>query len=157
MANFPCNNDKGGIVLRIETTADDVSTFRHHRQVEHRNGPPTIELAEVRKTIYSLVDPRAIMPGCNHRYLAHLSALDDFSSGVRTLERLTTPRIVACDDPGGGCISLQLIHLLVVFCLSACFNQPRPPTRRRLRSSPVTRLHDPNADPAAGCRRHEAQ
>jgi len=50
--------DKGGVVLRIETTANDVSVFRHHRRVEHRDGPATIELAEVRKTIYSLTDLR---------------------------------------------------------------------------------------------------
>ncbi len=86
--------DKGGIVLRIETTANDVSAFKHHRRVEHHNGPPTMELAEVRKTIYSLTDLREIMLGCNHRYLAHLSALDDFSGGVRTLDRLTKPREV---------------------------------------------------------------
>ena len=86
--------DKAGIVLRIETTANDVSFFKHHRQVEHRNGPPAMKLAEVRKTIYSLVDLREIMLGCNHRYLAHLSALDDFSGGVRTLDRLTKPREV---------------------------------------------------------------
>jgi hypothetical protein len=84
--------DKSGIVLRIETTAADVSAFKHHRLVEHRNGPPTVELAEVRKTIYSLADLREIMRGCNQRYLAHLSALDDFSNGVRTLDRLTKPR-----------------------------------------------------------------
>src|SRR5271163_1183040 len=32
------------------------------------------------------------MFGCNRRYLAHLSALDDFSAGVRALDRLTKPR-----------------------------------------------------------------
>jgi hypothetical protein len=32
------------------------------------------------------------MLGCNRRYLAHLSALDDFSAGVRALDRLTRPR-----------------------------------------------------------------
>ena len=31
--------DKFGIVLRIETTANDVSFFKHHRRVEHRDGP----------------------------------------------------------------------------------------------------------------------
>src|SRR5271165_5041657 len=36
--------DKAGIVLRIETTANDVSFFKHHRKVEHRDGPPTREL-----------------------------------------------------------------------------------------------------------------
>jgi hypothetical protein len=34
----------------------------------------------VKKTIYSLIDLREIMLGCNRRYLAHLAALDDFSA-----------------------------------------------------------------------------
>jgi hypothetical protein len=84
--------DKCGIVLRIETTTNDVSFFRHHRKVEHREGPPTRELAPVKKSIYSLIDLREILLGCNRRYLAHLSALDDFSAGVRALDRLTKPR-----------------------------------------------------------------
>ena len=84
--------DKCGIVLRIETTTNDVSFFKHHRKVEHRDGPPTRELAGVKKSIYSLIDLREILLGCNRRYLAHLSALDDFSAGVRALERLTKPR-----------------------------------------------------------------
>ena len=74
-------------VLRIETTTNDVSFFKHHRKVEHRKGPPTRELAPVKKTIYSLIDLREILLGCNRRYLAHLSALDDFSAGVRALDR----------------------------------------------------------------------
>jgi len=86
--------DKAGIVLRIETTTNDVSFFKHHRKVEHRNGPPTRELAPVKKSIYSLIDLREILLGCNRRYLAHLSALDDFSAGVRALGRLTRPRDV---------------------------------------------------------------
>src|ERR1700710_2442302 len=84
--------DQCGIVLRIETTTSDVSFFKHHRKVEHRDGPPTRELAGVKKSIYSLIDLREILLGCNRRYLAHLSALDDFSAGVRALERLTKPR-----------------------------------------------------------------
>jgi hypothetical protein len=48
--------DKFGCVLRIETTANDVSFFQHHRKVEHRDGPPTRALAPVKKTIYSLID-----------------------------------------------------------------------------------------------------
>ena len=86
--------DKCGIVLRIETTTNDVSFFKHHRKVEHRNGPPTRGIAPVKKTIYSLIDLREILLGCNRRYLAHLSALDDFSAGVRALGRLTRPREV---------------------------------------------------------------
>jgi len=86
--------DKCGIVLRIETTANDVSFFKHHRKVEHRKGPSTRALAPVKKSIYSLIDLREILFGCNRRYLAHLSALDDFSAGVRALGRLTKPRDV---------------------------------------------------------------
>ena len=48
----------------------------------------------MKKTIYSLIDLREILLGCNHRYLAHLSALDDFSAGVRALGRLTKPRTI---------------------------------------------------------------
>jgi hypothetical protein len=86
--------DKCGIVLRIETTTNDVSFFKHHRKVEHRDRPPTRKLAAVKKSIYSLIDLREILHGCNRRYLAHLSALDDFSAGVRALDRLTKPRKV---------------------------------------------------------------
>src|SRR3954467_11252866 len=86
--------DKHGIVLRIETTTNDVSFFKHHRRVEHRTGPATRQLAPVKKSIYSLIDLREILLGCNRRYLAHLSALDDFSAGVRVLGRLTKPREV---------------------------------------------------------------
>jgi hypothetical protein len=71
--------DKFGCVLRIETTTNDVSFFKHHRKVEHRDGPPTRAIAPVKKTIYSLIDLREILSACNRRYLAHLYALDDFS------------------------------------------------------------------------------
>ncbi len=86
--------DKVGCILRIETTANDVSFFKHHRKVEHRQGPSTRGLAPLKKTIYSLIDLREILHACNRRYLEHLSALDDFSAGVRALDRLTKPRLV---------------------------------------------------------------
>ncbi len=86
--------DKFGCVLRIETTTNDVSFFKHHRKMEHRQGPPTRALAPVKKTIYSLIDLREMLLGCNRRYLAHLSALDDFSAGVRALDKLTKPRSI---------------------------------------------------------------
>jgi len=86
--------DKSGIVLRIETTTNDVAFFKHHRKVEHHDSLPTRALAPVKKSIYSLIDLREILLGCNRRYLAHLSALDDFSAGVRALRRLTRPRDV---------------------------------------------------------------
>ena len=84
--------DKFHLVLRIETTTNDVSFFKHHRKVEHREGPSTRELAPLKKTIYSLIDLRDILLGCCRRYLQYLSALDDHSGGVRSLDRLSEDR-----------------------------------------------------------------
>ena len=84
--------DKHGVVLRIETTTNDVSFFKHHRKVEHRDKSSTWELAPVKKYIYSLKIVRDILLACNQRYLAYLSTLDDFSAGVRALDKVTRPR-----------------------------------------------------------------
>jgi hypothetical protein len=81
--------DKFGLVLRIETTVNNVSFFKHHRKVEHREGPSTRQLAPLKKSIYSLIDLREILLGCNRRYLEFLSALEDHSAGKRALDRLT--------------------------------------------------------------------
>jgi hypothetical protein len=86
--------DKFGRVLRIETTTNDVSFFKHHRKVEHRQGPATRGLAPVKKSIFSLIDPREILFGRNRRYLEHLSAPDDFSGGVRALDQVTRARVI---------------------------------------------------------------
>jgi hypothetical protein len=84
--------DKFGRVLRLETTTNDVSFFKHHRKVEHRDGHISRELAGLKKSIYSLIDLREILLGCNRRYLEFLSAIEDPSHGVRDLVRLTEPR-----------------------------------------------------------------
>jgi len=84
--------DKRGIILRIETTANDVGFFKHHRKVEQKNGTTVFKLAPVRKTIYSLFpDLREILAASNRRYLEFLSGLDDPSSGIRALEKTTLP------------------------------------------------------------------
>jgi len=85
--------DKFSRVLRVETTVNDVSFFKHYRKVEHKDRHVTRELAPLKKTIYSLIDLREIMLGCNQRYLAFLSSLDDPSAGERDLQRLSQPRI----------------------------------------------------------------
>jgi hypothetical protein len=84
--------DKFGIILRIETTTNDVSSFKHYRKVEHLKGPSSTGFAPMKKTIYSLGDLAGILFACNRRYLAYLSALDDFSAGVKLLDRVTRPR-----------------------------------------------------------------
>ena len=85
--------DKFSRVLRVETTVNDVSFFKHHRKVEHKDHSATRELAPLKKSIYSLIDLREILLGCNQRYLAFLSSLDDPSAGERDLQRLSQPRV----------------------------------------------------------------
>jgi hypothetical protein len=48
----------------IETTVNDVSFFKHHRKVEHREGTSTYELAGLKKSIYTLIDLCEILLGC---------------------------------------------------------------------------------------------
>jgi hypothetical protein len=83
--------DKQALVLRIETTVNDVSFLRHHRQVEHRDGTRETKLAPMQKTIYSLAPLRELLLAANRRYLAFLSDLDDPAAGVQRAERLAEP------------------------------------------------------------------
>ena len=83
--------DKQALVLRIETTVNDVSFFRHHRTVEHRDGTTETKLAPMQKTIYSLAPLRALLLAANRRYLAFLSDLSDPSVGVQRIEHLAEP------------------------------------------------------------------
>lgn len=73
----------------MDTITNDGSFFKHHRKVEHHIGRPTREVAPLKKSIYSLIDLREILLGCNQRYLEFLSGFDDHSGGQRTLERIT--------------------------------------------------------------------
>jgi hypothetical protein len=83
--------DKFGHVLRIETVTNDVSFFKHHRTVEHRDGSRETKLAPVKKTLYSLGALAHLLGASNRRYLEFLSSLDDDSAGRRHLERLSQP------------------------------------------------------------------
>jgi hypothetical protein len=83
--------DKQALVLRIETTVNDVSFFRHHRTVEHRDGTLATKLAPMRRTIYSLAPLREVLLAANRRYLAFLSDLSDPTAGVQHVERLAEP------------------------------------------------------------------
>jgi hypothetical protein len=84
--------DKQGSVLRIETTVNDVSFFKHHRRVEHRDGSWSMQNAPVRKTIFSLPDLRHLMGASNRRYLEFLSDLDDPTVGFKDLLKISERR-----------------------------------------------------------------
>ena len=81
--------DKMRLVLRIETTANDVSFFKHRRKVEHRDGSWSMKVAPVKKTIYSLPALRELMGAANRRYLEFISALDDPTTGLKDLLKIS--------------------------------------------------------------------
>jgi hypothetical protein len=83
--------DKRGIILRIETTANDVSFFKHHRKVEQKNGETVHKVAPLKKSIYSLGDLRGLMAAANRRYLEFISALEDPSAGTKALQKVAEP------------------------------------------------------------------
>ena len=83
--------DKHGSVLRIETTVNDVTFFKHHRRVEHRDGTRSMDLASVRKTIHSLGVMAELLHAANRRYLQFLSALDLPGVGIRQVEKVARP------------------------------------------------------------------
>ena len=64
--------DKFGLILRIETTTNDVSFFSHYRTVEHNDGTTQSKFAPMRKTLHSLAPLREVCAASNRRYLGFL-------------------------------------------------------------------------------------
>ncbi len=81
--------DKQDRVLRIETTTNDISHFKHRREVKHRNGIREMKHAAMRKTLYSLGALAEKMKACNKRYLASISQWRDHSHERTDLQKVT--------------------------------------------------------------------
>jgi hypothetical protein len=81
--------DKHGIMLRIETTANDVSFFKHYREVVHRDGTSTHKFASMKKSIYSLRDLSKLLHDSNRRYIEYLGAIDDPTNGIKKLDKVS--------------------------------------------------------------------
>ena len=81
--------DKFACLLRIEIFTNDVSFFKHHRRVEHRDGTYSYQTANMRKTIYSLPDLAELMQACNARYLNFLSAVDDPTVAIQKVGKIS--------------------------------------------------------------------
>lgn len=94
--------DKFGCILRIETTTNDVSFFKHYRKVTQKDGQIRFKLAPLCKTIYSLnPDLRQLLAGSNQRYLAFISALELPTIGIKVLNKISEP-VRDCDRPYRG-------------------------------------------------------
>ena len=81
--------DKFGLILRIETTVNDLTFFKHYREVEHRDGTRETKWASMQKTIYSLPALRELLEAANRRYLEFLSAIEDPRNGRDKLDKLS--------------------------------------------------------------------
>lgn len=83
--------DKFGVVLRIESTCNNIGEFRVLREVSHRDGTVSTDKAPLKKSIYSLYRLFTIMKAANYRYLEFISSFDDHSGGTAKLEKVSQP------------------------------------------------------------------
>ncbi len=81
--------DKFGLVLRIETTVNDVSEFKHYREVEQRDGIKVKKMAVMKKNIYSLFPLIHLLKVSNHRYLEFISTFPDPTDGIKKLKTVS--------------------------------------------------------------------
>ena len=81
--------DKFSKILRIETTANDISFFKHYREVVHRDGTTSYEMAALKKNIYSLGFLSDNLKAANKRYLEFISAFNNKEVGRKRLEKVT--------------------------------------------------------------------
>lgn len=84
--------DKFSKILRIETTANDISFFKHFREVVHRDGTTSHEMAPLKKNIYSLSFLSDNLKASNRRYLEFISAFDNKEVGRKRLEDVTSSK-----------------------------------------------------------------
>ena len=81
--------DKFRLILRMETTVDNVSFFKHYREVEHQDGTRSMAWAEMKKTIYSLAPLRELLLAANRRYLEFISTIEDDKAGADKLNKVS--------------------------------------------------------------------
>ena len=81
--------DKFSKILRIETTTNDVSFFKHYREVEHKDGTKSMKYAPLKKNIYSFTFLSFLFKASNKRYLEFISAFDNKEVGRKRLEKVS--------------------------------------------------------------------
>ena len=86
--------DKFSKILRIETTTNDVSFFKHYREVEHKDGTKSMQYASLKKNIYSLTLLSLLFKASNKRYLEFISAFDNKEIGRKRLEKVSQSKKV---------------------------------------------------------------
>lgn len=86
--------DKFNKILRIETTTNDISFFKHYREVVHHDGTTSYAIAALKKNIYSLGFLMDNLKAANKRYLDFISAFDNNEVGRKRLNDITESKTV---------------------------------------------------------------
>jgi hypothetical protein len=81
--------DKFGLVLRIETTVNDLTFFPVYREVQQRDGQRAKKWAEMKRNIYSLPLLRERLLAANWRYLEFVSTIEDRRAAIHKLSRFS--------------------------------------------------------------------
>ena len=81
--------DKGGRVLRIEATSNDIAFFRHYRKVVSRDGREEYKMAPLKKSIYSLSDVVELLSAACQRYLDFIGTLEDDTPQRRDIDKIS--------------------------------------------------------------------
>jgi hypothetical protein len=81
--------DKFGLILRIETTVNDISQFKTFREVDKRDGSKIKEMAKLKNTIYSLFPLIRLLKAANYRYLEFISTFPDPGNGEKKLQKIS--------------------------------------------------------------------
>jgi len=81
--------DKFSKILRIETTINDVSFFKHYREVVHLDRNKSMKMAHLKKNIFSLPLLKDNMDASNQRYMDFISAFDNKNAGIKRLQKIT--------------------------------------------------------------------
>jgi hypothetical protein len=85
--------DKFSKILRVETTSNDISFFKHRRDVVHCDGTKSNKIARMKKGIYSLSVLTDCLKSANKRYIDFISGFDNRNAGRRKLEKIAESKV----------------------------------------------------------------
>lgn len=85
--------DKFSLILRMETTVNDLSFFDHYRQVQHCDGATSTDYAPMKKTSYSLPPLAETLHAVHQRYLKFISDINTPDGGADHLHHLAETEI----------------------------------------------------------------
>jgi hypothetical protein len=86
--------DKAGSVLRLEMVINEPEGFKVRKQVIRR-GKKVMQWVQMRKGVAYLFRYRDVSLAANSRYLTALTEVDNPTDAIRTLDRITTRKLLA--------------------------------------------------------------